>query len=74
VDFDTLKDRGSVTLREWDSMIQVRGLEDEVVMAIRGLVEGAETWERVMGRTEGFGGREEGDYYWREFGRKSTNR
>jgi glycyl-tRNA synthetase len=73
VDFDTLKDRGSVTLREWDSMIQVRGLEDEVVMAIRGLVEGAETWERVMGRTEGFGGRKGGEY-WREFGRKSTNR
>jgi glycyl-tRNA synthetase len=58
VDFDTLKD-GSVTLRERDSMVQVRGLEDEVVVAIKGLVEGTETWEQVMGRMEAFGGQEE---------------
>lgn len=58
VDFDTLKD-GSVTLRERDSMVQVRGSEDDVVMAIKGLVEGNETWEDVMGRMEVFGGQEE---------------
>ncbi|KAK4137513.1 class II aaRS and biotin synthetase [Trichocladium antarcticum] len=55
VDFDTLTD-GSVTLRERDSMVQVRGSEDEVVMAIRALVEGTETWEQVVGRMAVFGG------------------
>ena len=58
VDFDTLKD-GSVTLRERDSMIQIRGPEDDVVVAIKGLVEGTETWQQVMGRMEVFGGQEE---------------
>ncbi|AEO64354.1 uncharacterized protein THITE_2110427 [Thermothielavioides terrestris NRRL 8126] len=58
VDFDTLKD-GSVTLRERDSMVQVRGSEDEVVMAIKGLVEGTETWEQVTARMEIFGGQGE---------------
>jgi glycyl-tRNA synthetase len=58
VDFDTLKD-GSVTLRERDSMVQVRGSEDEIVAAIRGLVEGTETWEEVMGRMEVFGAQDE---------------
>jgi glycyl-tRNA synthetase len=58
VDFDTLKD-GSVTLRERDSMVQVRGSEDEVVTAIKGLVEGTETWEQVTARMEIFGGQGE---------------
>jgi glycyl-tRNA synthetase len=58
VDFETLKD-GSVTLRERDSMVQVRGSEDEVVAAIRGLVDGTETWKQVMGRMEIFGAQEE---------------
>jgi glycyl-tRNA synthetase len=58
VDFDTLKD-GSVTSRERDSMVQVRGSEDEIVAAIRGLVEGTETWEEVMGRMEVFGAQDE---------------
>ncbi len=44
VDFDTLKD-GSVTLRERDSMVQVRGSEEEVVAAVKGLVDGSETWD-----------------------------
>ncbi|KAK3299446.1 glycyl-tRNA synthetase [Chaetomium fimeti] len=60
IDFDTLTD-GSVTLRERDSMVQVRGLEDEVMAAIRGLLEGTETWEQVTGRMEVFGAQEE-DY------------
>lgn len=55
VDFDTLKD-GSVTLRERDSMVQVRGPADDVVVAIKGLVEGTKTWDQVMGRMEVFGG------------------
>ncbi len=58
IDFDTLKD-GSVTLRERDSMVQVRGLEEEVVTAVKGLVEGTETWEQVMQRMVVFGSQEE---------------
>lgn len=58
IDFDTLKD-GSVTLRERDSMVQVRGSEEEVVAAVRGLVDGSETWEQVAARMVVFGGQEE---------------
>lgn len=42
IDYDTLRD-GSVTLRERDSMSQVRGSEDNIVHAVRGLVDGIET-------------------------------
>ena len=58
IDFDTLKD-GSVTLRERDSMVQVRGLEEEVVTAVKGLVDGTETWDQVVRRMVIFGGQEE---------------
>ncbi|KAK4235055.1 hypothetical protein C8A03DRAFT_46725 [Achaetomium macrosporum] len=58
VDFDSLKD-GSVTLRERDSMVQVRGAEDDVVIAVKRSVEGTETWEQVTARMEVFRGREE---------------
>jgi glycyl-tRNA synthetase len=58
VDFDTLKD-GSVTLRERDSMIQVRGSEDEVVAAIKGLVDGSETWDEVMRKMKVFTAQDE---------------
>ncbi|KAF1982446.1 glycyl-tRNA synthetase [Aulographum hederae CBS 113979] len=53
VDFDTLKD-GSITLRERDSTKQVRASEDEVVEAVKSLVEGAETWEDVTKRLPEF--------------------
>jgi hypothetical protein len=36
-----------------------RGLEDDVVVAIKGLLQGAEPWEQVMGRMEVFGEQEE---------------
>ncbi|KAK3906340.1 hypothetical protein C8A05DRAFT_40837 [Staphylotrichum tortipilum] len=49
VDFDTLK-YGSVTLRERDTMRQVRGPEDDVVRAIKGMVDGTDTWEQVLNR------------------------
>lgn len=49
VDFGSVED-GSVTLRERDSMVQVRGSEEEVVAAVRNLVGGVETWEEVMSR------------------------
>ncbi|KAK4096353.1 glycyl-tRNA synthetase [Parathielavia hyrcaniae] len=58
VNFDTLKD-GSVTLRERDSMVQVRDSEHSIVAAIRGLVEGTKTWDQVMQRMEIFGGQED---------------
>ena len=55
VDFESVRD-GSVTLRERDSMAQVRGSEEEVVAAVRNLVDGVETWEVVMGRLAVVGG------------------
>jgi glycyl-tRNA synthetase len=48
IDFESLED-GSVTLRERDTTKQVRGSEEEVVAAVKGLVEGSETWENVLG-------------------------
>jgi glycyl-tRNA synthetase len=47
VDFETLAD-GSVTLRERDSMVQVRGAEGEVVEVVRGLVGGVVDWAEVL--------------------------
>jgi len=58
VDFGTLKD-GSVTLRERDSMVQVRGQEEDMVMTVKALVEGSETWEQVAKRMDVFGPRGE---------------
>ena len=46
VDFQTVKD-GTVTLRERDSMKQVRGSQEEVVEALRKLVEREITWDEV---------------------------
>ena len=55
VDFDSVKD-GTVTLRERDSTKQVRGSEDEVVAAVKGMCEGLETWEGVGRRLKEFTG------------------
>ncbi|KAK4238944.1 hypothetical protein C8A03DRAFT_14634 [Achaetomium macrosporum] len=46
VDFQTIKD-GTVTLRERDSTRQVRAEEDEIINAIRALVEGTKTWQDI---------------------------
>lgn len=46
VDFDTVAD-GSLTLRERDSTSQVRGAEDDVIMAVEGMVDGTQTWNDV---------------------------
>ena len=56
VNFDKLKD-GFVTLRERDSMVQVRGQEEDVVMVVKALVAGSETWEQVAKRMKVFGPR-----------------
>jgi glycyl-tRNA synthetase len=55
VDFDSVKD-GSITLRERDSTKQIRSTQDEVVAAIKSLVEGGETWEDVFKRLPEFVG------------------
>ena len=47
VDFQSLKDN-TFTLRDRDSMKQVRSDEDTVCAAIRGLVEGQKTWVDVQ--------------------------
>ncbi|RYP37346.1 hypothetical protein DL767_002989 [Monosporascus sp. MG133] len=55
VDFDTLRD-GSVTLRERDTMAEVRESEDDVVQAVNLLVDGVESWERISHRLLPFSG------------------
>lgn len=47
VDFQTVKD-GSVTLRERDGMKQIRGGQEEVVDVVKGILEGAATWEEAL--------------------------
>ena len=57
VDFQTVKD-STVTLRDRDSTGQVRASEDEILKAVKGLVEGAETWKDVQKRLPAFEGQE----------------
>ncbi|KAI1416840.1 glycyl-tRNA synthetase 1 [Hypoxylon sp. FL1857] len=49
VDFQTLVD-GTITLRERDTMQQIRGQEDEVIQAIKNIIDGSESWDRVSQR------------------------
>lgn len=49
VDFDTVAD-GSLTLRDRDSTSQVRGSEENVIMAVKDMVEGTQTWDDVVQR------------------------
>ena len=53
VDFQTLAD-GTVTLRERDTTQQVRGKEDEIIQAIRNLIDGTESWDLVSQRLPPF--------------------
>ncbi|CAK7213724.1 hypothetical protein SCUCBS95973_001896 [Sporothrix curviconia] len=53
IDFETVEN-GSLTLRERDSMAQVRASEDEIVQAICSLVEGRETWADIYKRLPPF--------------------
>ena len=48
VDFQTLGD-GTVTVRDRDSMRQVRVDQDRVVEVVAAIVEGRKTWEEVEG-------------------------
>lgn len=57
IDFQTVKD-GSLTLRERDSTKQVRASEDDIIAAIKSLVDGEETWDDVAKRLPAFEGQE----------------
>lgn len=58
VDFISLQDN-SLTLRERDSMAQVRASADDIVEAIVGLVDGREVWADVYRRLPPFAGSQE---------------
>ena len=53
MDFDSVKD-GSITLRDRDSTKLVRASQDEIIAAIKSLVEGQETWKQVFKRLPEF--------------------
>lgn len=53
VDFDSVKD-GSITPRDRDGTKQVRASQDKIIAAIKGLVEGQETWEEIFKRLPEF--------------------
>lgn len=57
IDFQTVKDN-TVTLRDRDSTKQVRASEDEIIDAVKSLVDGEETWEDVAKRLPAFEGQE----------------
>ncbi|PGH23184.1 glycine-tRNA ligase [Polytolypa hystricis UAMH7299] len=57
VDFQSVKDN-TFTLRDRDSMKQVRASEDEIVAAIKSLAEGEETWNDVFKRLPEFLGQD----------------
>lgn len=57
VDFQSVKDN-TFTLRDRDTLKQVRGSADEIVEAIRRLVDGSEVWKDVQARLPLFEGQE----------------
>ncbi|KAL6235462.1 hypothetical protein BDW75DRAFT_230308 [Aspergillus navahoensis] len=57
VDFQSIKD-STITLRDRDSTKQVRASQEEILQALKSLVEGEETWEDVRKRLPEFTGQE----------------
>ncbi|OJJ87227.1 glycine--tRNA ligase [Aspergillus glaucus CBS 516.65] len=57
VDFQSIKDN-TFTLRDRDSTKQVRASEDEIVQALKSLVDGDETWEDIRQRLPEFTGQD----------------
>lgn len=55
VDFESLKDR-TITLRDRDTMKQVRASSDEILETIVSLVNGTEVWVDVVARLPEFAG------------------
>lgn len=57
IDFQSVKDN-TFTLRDRDTTKQVRASEDEILEAIKSLVDGDETWEDIRKRLPEFTGQE----------------
>ena len=57
VDFQSVKD-STITLRDRDSTKQVRASEDEILQALKSIVDGDETWEDVRKRLPEFTGQD----------------
>jgi glycyl-tRNA synthetase len=57
VDFQTLKD-STVTLRERDSMKQVRGSIEDIITVIKNIIDAKDRWELVIERLGEFQGQE----------------
>jgi len=57
IDFQTVKD-GSLTLRDRDSMKQVRADEDKIMDAIKAIVEGKKDWGEVESELPAFTGQD----------------
>ena len=57
IDFQTVKD-GTVTLRERDSMKQIRSSVENVVASVKEIIDGKESWDAVLGRFGEFQGQE----------------
>jgi glycyl-tRNA synthetase len=53
IDFQSVKDN-TFTLRDRDSTKQVRASEDEILKAVKSIVDGEETWEDVAKRLPEF--------------------
>jgi glycyl-tRNA synthetase len=57
IDFQTVKDN-TLTLRDRDSTKQVRASEEQIIGAVKSLVDGEETWDDVRKRLPEFVGQE----------------
>lgn len=57
VDFQSVKDN-TFTLRDRDTTKQVRASEEEILRAIKSLVDGDETWADILQRLPEFTGQE----------------
>jgi glycyl-tRNA synthetase len=57
VDFQTVKD-GTITLRERDSMTQVRATQDEIFTIIKDIVDERRKWSDVIAQYGEFKGQE----------------
>ncbi|KAI0481905.1 glycyl-tRNA synthetase 1 [Xylaria cf. heliscus] len=53
VDFETAVN-SSITLRERDTTLQVRGSEDDILQAVRNMVDGVESWLQISQRLTHF--------------------
>lgn len=60
VDFDSLKD-DTITLRDRDSMSQVRASSEDILTAVVNLTNGRELWADVIERLPEFTGQSEDD-------------